>query len=57
MDDRGGASPGHRPPAPHHASSEDPPPFGRSWVALYAAVAGTLAVVIVLLVAFTRAFE
>ena len=57
MDDRGGASPGHRPPATHHASSEDPPPFGRSWVALYAAVAGTLAVVIVLLVAFTRAFE
>jgi hypothetical protein len=37
--------------------SDEPPPFGRSWGALYAAVAGTLAVLIVLFYVFTRAFQ
>ena len=52
------ASAGPRPPAPGHASpEEEPPPLGRSWAALYAAVAGFLAVLIALFALFTRAFE
>ena len=51
------ASAGPRPPAPGHASPEEPPPLGRSWVALYAAVAGFLAVLIALFAVFTRVFE
>jgi hypothetical protein len=51
------ASPDHRPPATGHAPPEDPPPLGRSWAALYAVVAGTLAALIVLFTLFTRAFE
>ncbi len=51
------ASPGHRPPATGPAAPEDPPPFGHTWAALYAIVAGTLAALIVLFALFTRAFE
>ncbi len=49
------SEPGARSPEP--GFSDDPPPFGRSWGALYAAVAGTLAALIVLFYAFTRAFQ
>ena len=51
------ASPDHGPRTPDHASPEEPPPLGRSWAALYAAVAGFLAVLIALFALFTRAFE
>ncbi len=40
-----------------HATPDEPPPFGRSWNALYVAVASTLAALIVLFALFTRAFE
>jgi hypothetical protein len=50
-------SPDHRPPATGHASADEPPPFGGSWSALYAAVVGVLAALIVLFAFFTRAFE
>ena len=36
---------------------DEPPPFGRSWRALYATVACTLAALIALFYVFTRAFE
>ena len=47
--------PGPRSPDP--GLPDEPPPFGRSWGTLYAAVAGTLAALIVLFYAFTRALE
>ncbi len=55
MPDAVSPDPGPRTPDP--GLSEEPPPFGASWGALYAVVAGTLAAVIVLLALFTRAFE
>ena len=36
---------------------EEPPPFGRSWRLLYAVVVLTLAVLILLFYAFTKAFS
>lgn len=36
---------------------EEPPPFGRSWRTLYAAVLVWLAVLVVLFHQFTRAFR
>lgn len=54
---RGFVSADPEPRTPDPGLSDDPPPFGRSWVALYAAVAGTLAVAVALLALFTRAFE
>ena len=42
---------------PEPGFREEPPPFGRSWGALYAVVAATLAALIVLFYAFTRALE
>jgi hypothetical protein len=48
---------GHRPPAAGHVPPEEPPPFGVSWRALYAAVAGALVAAIALLALFTKAFE
>ena len=50
------ASPDHGPRTTDHGRQE-PPPFGRSWNALYAVVAGSLAVLIALFALFTRAFE
>ncbi|TAM53582.1 MAG: hypothetical protein EPN53_05020 [Acidobacteria bacterium] len=47
----------HGPRTTDHASPDEPPPFGGSWNALYAAVAGTLLTLIALFAAFTRAFE
>ncbi len=47
--------PGARSPEPD--LSDEPPPFGRSWVGLYTVVAGTLVIMIVLFALFTRAFE
>jgi hypothetical protein len=47
----------HGPRTTDHAPPDEPPPFGHSWVALYAIVAGTLAALIVLFALFTRAFE
>lgn len=52
-----GAGPDHGPRTTVHASSEEPPPFGGSWPALYAAVAGTLVALILLFALFTRAFS
>jgi hypothetical protein len=49
------SKPGSRSPEP--GFPDEPPPFGRSWAALYAAVVGTLAALIVLFYAFTKAFE
>jgi len=37
--------------------TEEPPPFGRSWRALYAAVLAWLGVLVVLFYLFTRAFR
>ncbi len=50
------ASPDHEPRTTDHGRQE-PPPFGRSWNALYAVVASSLAVLIALFALFTRAFE
>jgi hypothetical protein len=36
---------------------DEPPPFGRSWKALYLVVLGTLAVLIGLFSVFTRVFR
>jgi hypothetical protein len=44
-------------PASPDAGGDERPPIGGSWRALYATVAGALAVLIVLLYVFTRAFE
>ena len=41
-------------PASH---GEDPPPFGRSWRVLYAAVLLHLVLLILLFYAFTKAFS
>jgi hypothetical protein len=38
-------------------TEEDPPPIGRSWRQLYAAVLITLCVLIAIFYAFTKAFE
>lgn len=38
-------------------SSEDPPPFGRTWTRLYAAVLIELVLLIVLFYVFTKAYE
>lgn len=43
--------------SPEPGFHEEPPPFGRSWGTLYAAVAGTLVALIVLFYAFTKALE
>ena len=40
-----------------HHETEEPPPVGRSWRALYALVLGWLAVQVVLFYLFTRAFR
>ena len=40
-----------------HSQEEEPPPFGRSWRALYAVVLLNLAVLVVLFYLFTRAFR
>ena len=37
--------------------AEEPPPIGRTWPRLYAAVLGFLAFLIALFYAFTKAFE
>lgn len=37
--------------------SDDRPPFGKSWVPLYATVIGVLVALIVLFTLFTRAFS
>jgi hypothetical protein len=37
--------------------AEEPPPFGRSWRTLYAAVLLNLALLVLLLYLFTRAFS
>jgi hypothetical protein len=37
--------------------SEEPPPIGRTWPRLYAAVLITLALLIALFYAFTKAFQ
>ena len=39
------------------SAGEDPPPFGRSWRNLYAAVLVNLALLILLFYAFTKAFS
>lgn len=39
------------------SNGEDPPPFGRSWRVLYAAVLLNLALLILLFYAFTKAFS
>jgi|NGEPerStandDraft_6_1074524.scaffolds.fasta_scaffold03015_2 hypothetical protein len=66
MDDRGippsspqraSVFPEPRARSPEPVSPDAPPPFGGSWNALYAAVAGTLAALIVLFALFTTAFE
>jgi hypothetical protein len=49
------SEPGSRSPEP--GFPDEPPPFGGSWRALYAVVAGALAALIVLFYAFTRGFE
>lgn len=36
---------------------DDAPPFGKSWGPFYAAVIGTLVVLIVIFTLFTKAFE
>ncbi len=43
-------------PAPA-SNGEDPPPIGRSWRVLYAAVLLNLALLILLFYAFTKAFS
>ena len=43
------------PPAP--PEEEAPPPFGRSWRMLYAAVLVWLALLVILFYQFTRAFR
>jgi len=50
------AAPGPGPRAPDPGLAEEPPPFGGSWGALYAAVAAALVASVVLLALFTRAF-
>jgi hypothetical protein len=50
-------SSGPEPRAPSPDLSEEPPPFGGSWRALYAVVAATLALLIALFAMFTKAFE
>ncbi len=47
----------HDPRTTSHASTDEPPPFGASWQALYAVVAATLALLIALFAVFTKAFE
>ncbi|HQT95347.1 MAG: hypothetical protein B7Z68_10930 [Acidobacteria bacterium 21-70-11] len=47
----------HGPRTTGHTSSDEPPPFGGSWNALYGGVAGTLLALIALFALFTRAFE
>ena len=39
------------------SQTEEPPPFGRSWTALYALVLAWLAVQVVLFYLFTRVFR
>jgi hypothetical protein len=39
------------------SNGEDPPPFGRSWRVLYAAVLLNLTLLILLFYAFTKAFS
>jgi hypothetical protein len=41
----------------HASNGEDPPPIGRSWRVLYAAVLLNLALLILLFHAFTKAFS
>lgn len=53
----GAVSPEPGPRTPDPDLSDDPPPFGHSWPALYTVVAGTLLALIVLFALFTRAFE
>ena len=43
--------------APVPVAPDEPPPFGGRWSTLYAVVLGTLALLIVLFYAFTKAFE
>ncbi len=57
MPDVGPPSSGPRPPEPGRVAADEPPPFGASWAALYAAVAACLALLIALFEIFTKAFE
>ena len=41
----------------HASNGEDPPPIGRSWRVLYAAVVLNLVLLILLFYAFTKAFS
>jgi hypothetical protein len=41
----------------HPSNGEDPPPIGRSWRVLYAAVLLNLALQVLLFYAFTKAFS
>ncbi len=45
-----------QPPTDTPRASDERPPFGRSWTALYAVVLVNLAVLVVLFYLFTRAF-
>jgi hypothetical protein len=49
------ASPGPRAPSPE--PPDEPPPPGGRWSTLYGVVLGSLAVLILLFYAFTKAFE
>ncbi len=57
MPDVGPPSSGPRLPEPGRVAADEPPPFGASWAALYAAVAACLALLIALFEIFTKAFE
>ncbi len=51
------SSAGSGPRTPGPGTPKEPPPFGGRWTTLYLVVLGTLAVLIVLFYAFTKAFE
>jgi hypothetical protein len=53
----GAVSPEPGPRTPDPGLSDDPPPFGRSWIGLYTVVAGTLRALIALFALFTTAFK
>ena len=52
-----GALPEAGRPASGPEPANEPPPLGGRWTTLYAVVLGTLAVLIALFYAFTKAFE
>jgi len=55
--DTGGSSPSNEPHIPSPDLSEEEPPFGGSWRALYTWVLGTLVTLILLFYIFTKVFE